>query len=514
MNKHTSRYLCCCHEELMAVRLSRGEFSLNMERGVLQALPDMPRAQTMLRDVEISGSYNLEFKKFLLNRIDEGAARLSSSVVDLAFQSDNAGPNLTINVFPNANWTELHSSLALYRNLKLPEDMGVIVSEFELYYSSLPSTWSDDEVNMIVNRDERFRGTSIEAVSMAEASHSDIISSEKPATALYASGGYTTHVAVQRHQIRHPWADYPPLVSLLHPSQGEDYGLKSNRTRKRISWSRSSGRVVLTLSQGTRLCRTFTTNEPMATVLMLFNKCTEINQVLTTSALSKGTGLSYNALSVVLNDLCTCKPPILEATADGFRVSSASLDTSGDRSVESWHSSPSYTSYSRLCEARAASIERGWISSLVDAALVRVAKKRAGWIPFFELCDQTKMELSINNHEDTLDTAKLIERCDSLSCSGVLLTRYAVGGGAEVCEYCYYLYVDHGDNITGANTGIEDNLKCTVNTTTSANVVGLDQLYNQLVQTLKIPSHSGFRRGIYAGFLHLANQITAARYEV
>ena len=143
----TSRYFKEYYCNLLAVRLLHGGCSINAEKLVLHALPRMPMAFQLLRDAETAGSYTLDFRKVLMNRIDEGEAAFSNQVIDLVFQS--AGSYLGINVIPAATWPVNSSYLTNFCNLKLPADLARIQEEFELFYSSLPFSWSAEEVDVI-----------------------------------------------------------------------------------------------------------------------------------------------------------------------------------------------------------------------------------------------------------------------------------------------------------------------------------------------------------------------------
>jgi DNA-binding beta-propeller fold protein YncE len=503
MDGHTSRHLREFHTALLAERLLRGTYSLNQERLVLQALPYMPQALSMLRDMEITGTHSLEFRKFLLARLDDGTACLAPSAVEMVFQSDAKGPSLCIDVLPASTWPLSCSSLSLYCSLKLPVDLAEVAKEFEIYHASVPSTWSDDAINALMDQEQhsddvRFQDMGVDG-NVAGGSGGGVPRIYSP---------YSVMASPLGSHSRGGRADFSDLGgigrALHHRERNGSIGSGNSShaaTAKRLFWCHGIGNVTLELTQGSRSCCRVEVNEPMAAVLMLFNAEKSAGAELSAAAIGAGTGLEPQAVTVVLHDLCGHVPALLEQSAQsgGYRVSEESLSLSTSTGGSTAYNSGSYSnsvSRDHVYAARAADMEQEWARHLLDAVLVRVAKaapRGRRWLGHFTLSEKIRSAMRERRRLASFSGDEISERCERLASIGVLQKRRGSTAGADIeyVEYCYYLHAEEEQEQAAARTE-RRGWSSTVSTPgqvvhrRSGQPLSARELYRNVARTLKI----------------------------
>ena len=109
------------------------EINLSLEKSILQQLPVMSTAAFMIQDIEETSGRMVDFRQYLLNRIDndELSYPLPSAMV-LAIK-----PNaLNIHILSYPNWPLAFLSPTSFSRLKLPLGLSVIAHEFGIYYEN------------------------------------------------------------------------------------------------------------------------------------------------------------------------------------------------------------------------------------------------------------------------------------------------------------------------------------------------------------------------------------------
>ncbi|KAJ1430624.1 hypothetical protein B484DRAFT_49966, partial [Ochromonadaceae sp. CCMP2298] len=128
MSEELLHHFAPAYQTLLAGRLLAGRYSAAVERGVLDALPPLPRALTMLSDLGNTSSYTSEFSRHLMGLVDDGLPYCP--VMQLVLQRRQ----VSVRVLCQHSW---HKSVlpALFGGLRLPPPMATLRSHFDCFHA-------------------------------------------------------------------------------------------------------------------------------------------------------------------------------------------------------------------------------------------------------------------------------------------------------------------------------------------------------------------------------------------
>jgi len=330
------------YEALMPARLLAGCSSLVEERASLKELPSIPRGFILLADIEAAGSYMLEFKKYLVGRLDREELNYDdhAASLNLVFRaSGTRSSKVNICAVSAGLWPAHCTQMSLYASLKLPAPLALIAREFESFFRELPTTWPLCDVQ-----------------DFAEA-YSD----------------QQTGLCCYKFDYR-SILQASSSVSVL--GTGKSKNESEINKQKRLYWCHGSGAVDLALVFRLRERYTCTVNEPLAAVLLVIGA--EKTGRCSAAQLSKATNLTVACVQDLCSTLCASRPPLLTSSRgpddDVYSVNAVLLSTDALKRSRKAPSNIEIPASSRGAHLLVEQ-ERKWLECVLDASIVRCLKK-------------------------------------------------------------------------------------------------------------------------------------------
>ncbi len=138
LTEETAKDFCAFYQVLLSKRLLKSRYSsLSSETLMLDELPAMSNARYMIQEMESTSRYMQQFRKYMINNIDNGLIPYDTLPTNNIYQVILQQGAVEIAVLSGTNvWPSQILSPSMFSTLILPKELATISSEFKSFFES------------------------------------------------------------------------------------------------------------------------------------------------------------------------------------------------------------------------------------------------------------------------------------------------------------------------------------------------------------------------------------------